>query len=214
MSQSLKKTALVSIPYGLSGFWNENSLSEFREMNPSIKLCMTFYDPLEKIEFDSKLPNFIVSFHNTVPHAQNCTFLTSIDIKLFASPSYVALKGVPKNIEDMRNHSLLAYSYHGSTSFSAEDWGTTLGANEKTPLPIVFRSHSLQTLSVALEEGMGIAGLPSLQNRNLTPILPEVKKTLSVYLSYQNELAYAAEGFERCLKNEIQNLPSPLLEES
>lgn len=100
--------------------------------------------------------------------------LVSYNLKLYASPEYIERFGVPKDVEDLKNHRIIGYGDH-EHHFKGVDWHLTLGMPLGKKLkPFMY----LNVLYTAGEMGLGIVALsPELQvheKSNLVEVLPDV----------------------------------------
>jgi DNA-binding transcriptional LysR family regulator len=101
--------------------------------------------------------------------------LGEIAVQLYAAPGYVARRGQPRSLEDLRRHDLLAIPPAGPTTDLAAVRGRD---GRRLGLVPRVRVNDLLALADLAESGAGIAVLPAyvaapgLARRALVPVLP------------------------------------------
>lgn len=104
---------------------------------------------------------------------------------LCATPDYIAARGLPRNIEDLSQHTLIA---HNADQWRLDGPSGTVGVNVTGPL----RTNSSEVVREALLAGVGIALRstwdvgPELKSGQLVHVLPEYSggKRVAVYGVY------------------------------
>ena len=97
-----------------------------------------------------------------------------------ASPDYLKRKGTPRRPEDLKDHDLIDFSFHGTT----QNWSYPAPDGELITVPVKprVRCNDAQTEKALALAGRGITRLPNLSCQSeleagtLVPILPEFQE--------------------------------------
>lgn len=101
---------------------------------------------------------------------------------LVASPSYIAARGAPATLQDLKEHDCLVFSHpSGRTTWRLTGPGVDGEAKSETEVSVSgrFSSNTAQSLRKAALAGLGIALLPSSMTRRdlragrMVPVLPQ-----------------------------------------
>ena len=132
--------------------------------------------------------------------------LMSVNLRLYASPEYLAENGTPKKVEDLKDHRLICQNTH-STQVSA-------GASFVRHL-LTYGFGSLLTVNnyfgvlQAARNGLGLGVLPDYVVRDfpeLRQVIPELEShEIPVFLAYPSELRQSKRiaAFRDFVTNEI-----------
>ena len=115
--------------------------------------------------------------------------LMQVEMKLYASPEYLARQGTPRSVAELSGHRVVAYSADAPQPHEAADW-------IKSRLSPQRNSHVMMNsyfaVMKAAQNGLGIAALPDYitrENPGLVNILPEeASPPIPVYFTYPEEL--------------------------
>lgn len=165
-------TIKISTPAG----WISNILvmllKDFMDENPAVRLKMKSFD---------RVPDFNRSEADValLPFLPDDPTLTGekvaiLNLALYASPEYLKKNGVPKTVEDLKDHKLISYG-DDSELLKGINWHLELGMPEgKMHEPYVVISN----LYYAAEAGYGIVSLAKentyLKSGKLIEVLPNV----------------------------------------
>ncbi|MFC7049578.1 LysR family transcriptional regulator [Emcibacter nanhaiensis] len=109
---------------------------------------------------------------------------------LYASPEYLSRKGRPKTVDDLDNHSLIAYGHVPSAPIQSMDWALTEGTLE--PRKPSLRVNSIYGVLQAVKAGIGIAALPDYLvqgSMNVVRVLEDTEgPEFDAYITYPQEL--------------------------
>ena len=123
-----------------------------------------------------------------------CEYLLSVEKKLYASVDYIRIYGEPQTVDDLINHSIMAFPQPEThPNYRDINWILTLGMPEGKFHNPVYTSNSIENLINAAEKGMGIIGsyeqYKIIKQSNLKNILPDIKdKPLKEYFIYPDYL--------------------------
>jgi len=133
--------------------------------------------------------------------------LMEINLRLYASRSYVERVGAPKNPEDLINHRLISYSSNAPQPGEAREWLCRQLSNERTSHLMINSYFGVMKAAV---NGLGVAALPDYITRDtpdLVNILPEEHSPpITVYFVYAEELRKSKRvlAFRDFILNEIE----------
>lgn len=144
-------------------------LAEFREAHPNVVLRYLTGNRLFRLEYGEA---HVAIRAGTAPQDPDNVVQSLLRqrVGLYAAPSYVARKGVPKGAEDFVDHHFIGADDEDSRA-PFHQW-----LREKVPLEnIVFRSTDMRSLQIAVLEGVGIGFLAKWEasrNPDLIEVYP------------------------------------------
>ena len=100
------------------------------------------------------------------------------------------INGIPRNISDLDKHSLICFGSGLPSPISNIDWILKIGKDKGKRLP-KFRVNSIYGISLAVENGAGLASLPDYMvadKPHLVRVLPNLEGP-----SYQTYFVYTEE---------------------
>jgi DNA-binding transcriptional LysR family regulator len=147
-------------------------IKSFLEDNPDVRLSIKSYDGVpdfSRSETDVALLPYMPDDPDLIGLK-----LMSLHLGMFASPEYLKEHGVPKSIDDLKDHRLISYGDHEHSLVNI-NWHLSLGMPAgQTHEPYL----TINNLYYAAEEGFGIVTLAKenvlLRDNRLLPVLPEV----------------------------------------
>ncbi len=164
---------IVTTPY-VGSTWLIEYLKEYLKSYPEVSiriLCKT--ENLDPQEADVAICTYIPHHPNLIQHP-----FKSFSMGLWASPQYIKEHGIPKNIEDLDNHKILAYTQNLTDPYGNFSWILTLGAKTHQIRKPYLEINSLEGLVNATIEGIGIAELAKewseVQTSNLINLFPDL----------------------------------------
>lgn len=183
-TQTLAGPLAVSLPreFGLS-FLNP-SLMAFKSRHPEIQLMVDFDD--HKVDLSRDNYDFTIRITPDVGSDVVAKRIGSSEHKVFASPSYLARKGTPTSLSDLKGHDLLQFGSARRSNWMFKDIAGKAQTLEFQPS---LNSNSGMFLLEATLAGLGIARLPdficqpSIASGTLFPILTDlVTPEFGIYL--------------------------------
>ncbi len=183
-TQTLAGPLTVSLPreFGLS-FLNP-SLMAFKARHPEIQLMVDFDD--HKVDLSRDNYDFAIRITPDVGSDIVAKRIGSSEHKVFASPSYLARKGTPTSLSELKGHDLLQF---GSSRRSNWMFKNISGKAQTFEFQPSLNSNSGMFLLEATLAGLGIARLPdficqpSITSGTLIPILTDlVTPEFGIYL--------------------------------
>ncbi len=183
-TQTLAGPLTVSLPreFGLS-FLNP-SLMAFKTRHPEIQLMVDFDD--HKVDRSRDNCDFAIRITPDVGSDIVAKRIGSSEHKVFASPSYLARKGTPTSLSELKGHDLLQF---GSSRRSNWMFKNISGKAQTFEFQPSLNSNSGMFLLEATLTGLGIARLPdficqpSITAGTVIPILTDlVTPEFGIYL--------------------------------
>jgi DNA-binding transcriptional LysR family regulator len=162
--------------------------TEFMKRYPKIRLNIVSDDKNPT----SVLQDYDVAILPYIPDSSHLRSekLTTFHLGLFASPKYVEKFGVPKTLEELDHHQLIAYADRDRYIGGNINWHLTAGCN-----PGERREPYLQVnnLFYAVEEGLGIAPLVKeshlVGRSDFIEVLPDIPGvSIDVYYVYPEHM--------------------------
>ncbi len=181
----------VTMPVGFGTIWLAPRLEHLFAANPGLTMDLMLTEQV----LDLAMREADVAIRMTPPAQADLVRrpLMEVQVRLYASPAYIARNGEPETLEDLKNHKILGYSPNThQAAAAARDWiRDTLD---------IARTHTLTVnnyygLLQAAEHDLGIAALPDYAvtgRTGIRPIAPELKSPpFTVYLVYPEELRHS-----------------------
>ena len=168
---------------GFSSMYLSKYIHEFLNQYPDIKLSVKSLTNLKQSEF---LSNGI-AIHPYIKGLQGYEqiFLTSFTFKLYASKSYLKKNGVPRSLDDLDHHRLIAYSLDKSYSYFDMNWHLKRGKAEGVKRPYCIEVDSTFGRCRLAANDVGIISVPKehpeVKTFDLIEVLPEIDAPAYVY---------------------------------
>ncbi|MCC6737320.1 MAG: LysR family transcriptional regulator [Bauldia sp.] len=155
----------ISITDGLGTFWMMPLLVEFSRANPNLILQVDCaVDSADVLRFEADLS---IQFSRPDAPEQIVTRLGSLHAYPYASQGYADRFGLPKTLEEMKNHRLVDQV---SPRYPEGTWSRYLGIPIEGIVGI--RSNASTSVFYAIEKGAGIGALPTFACALDAPVVP------------------------------------------
>ena len=116
--------------------------------------------------------------------------LYKFQFKIYSSPEYIEKFGIPKDVNDLAKHKIIAFGHDVEPSIP--DVNCILDLIPKNKKPKTLFISNMYGVMRAIGGGAGIGALPEYMKsskNNLVPILPDAKTPKAViYFTYPPEL--------------------------
>jgi DNA-binding transcriptional LysR family regulator len=132
------------------------TLVAFMRAYPEIKLDLDFSDRV--VDVIEEGFDVVVRFAEVGDSRLMTRALGTYRRRLVAAPAYLAAKGVPLTLDDLKAHACLRHKFPTSGKF--ERWLRPEHANVESELPRTAVASTLEPIVFMAEQGMGIAYLP------------------------------------------------------
>jgi DNA-binding transcriptional LysR family regulator len=180
---------IVTSPH-VGASWLMSYLREYLDLHSEVRI--TIIGVTEKIN----VVDADVAICTKVPHHPNLIqrYLTSFHIGLWASPCYLERHGIPKTLDSLKDHQMLAYGDDILSPYGHLSWVLDLGTMPHLIDRPYLKINSLEGLVNAAKEGLGIAQisgeLPSIKNSDLVNVLPELNRPIvDLYYIYKENMS-------------------------
>ena len=199
----------VSSPISLGSNWLLSVISDFMETYPDIEVRLILEDSehdLTAFDVDCALRPWPSTQDGVIERR-----IGTMSQSLYASDSYLAQYGAPKNIEDLDNHHFVAFGDLIPPKLSSSNWVLTAGRQEDDPRKPILSINNLHGLMRAAEAGIGLVGLPDYMvamSRRLVKVLPNLRgESFDVFFVYPVEMrgSMKAKVFRQFLMDVTKN---------
>ena len=185
-----KGPLIVATPVAIGTMWLIPQLAEFQQLYPDITISLHVSDT--EVNVAMREADCAIQIHESNAPDIIQRKITTIHNDLYASNDYLRKNGVPRSVDDLADHQLIAFGENHRAPFSGVDWMLKLGGKKKIALHADFKLNSLFGILRAVEQGMGIAGLPDYMvrgARNVSPVLPNINgPAVDAFFVYGTEL--------------------------
>ncbi|QPC43728.1 LysR family transcriptional regulator [Kaustia mangrovi] len=184
-SGNLRLTTTV----GLGTIWVTPRLNEFIELYPEINVELLLDD--RELDLGMREADIAIRLRRPVQPDLIQRRLFTVHHHIYASPDYIRRHGMPRTLEDLDNHVVLAFGT--APSYLADvNWLEMAGREPGNPRRPALRINNVYGLRRAVESGIGIASLPDYivgRDSNLVQLLREAEvPEFDTYLVYPEEL--------------------------
>jgi len=180
----------ITSPISLGSNWLLSVLPEFIKTYPDIDVELILEDEehdLSAFDVDCALRPWPSTQGDLIERR-----IGTISQSLYASDSYLSIHGAPSSVDDLDNHSIIAFGDLTPSRLNAANWVLTAGRDNQPARKPIISVNNLHGLMRAAEAGLGLVGLPDYMvtvSRKLARVLPSVKGTdFDVYFVYPTEM--------------------------
>lgn len=183
-------------------------MKKFVEKNPQVKIRIYTQD--DNFNFFSLGVDCAI-----LPKIDNHEGLTvrkigSLNFVYYASQSYLAQYGMPKSLEDIKNHRVMSFYLNHQGYVGNVDWHLKGENGEELLKPTMTINNALTTISAA-SEGYGMVMLPRglnlLNALDFTEVLPDkISRTFDYFYAVRNDEPETSllQEFYQCLMESEQ----------
>jgi DNA-binding transcriptional LysR family regulator len=170
--------------------WLTPRAREFLQKYPEIQLSLL----LDDTELDLGMREADIAIRMTQPRQPDLIqrHLMTIRFHVYGHVSYLKRKGVPKTVQDLDNHDLIAYPTDMRAPISNINWLLDAGDPPQGTRNPIMRVNNVYAIFKAVESGLGMAALPDYMvegSRDIVRVLPELNgPTVETYFVYAEEL--------------------------
>ncbi|QDL93683.1 LysR family transcriptional regulator [Paroceanicella profunda] len=201
----------VTATTGFGTLWLAPRLGRLYDQYPNLKIQLL----LEERVLDLPMREADVAIRMKEPSQADIIRRRLIDIRmrLYASPEYIATKGLPRTVDELSDHRLLFFTIDSHQVSAGRQWMQRFVDNENTSRLSVNNYFGVLQ---AVRHGLGIGALPeylAVDSPDLVNVLPEeCSDTIPVYFAYAQELRQSkrVEAFRDFVLAEISGLRKAL----
>ena len=180
----------VTAPVAIGSMWLTPLLKEFSRLYPDIEITVIIEDrelDLAMREADVAI-RLLPSKHPDLIEKP----LISLTNSIYASNDYLREHGIPKRIEDLKNHHIISYVNNVQPPFPEVNWLINHPDVRKLKLTPRLKINSINAMRRAVKVGMGIAALPDYmmyRGRHMSKVLTDIEApSTDAYYVYPVEL--------------------------
>lgn len=148
----------VTTTVGLGTGWLTTRVHEFLELYPDVKLELNLLD--EELDLATRQADCAIRLRQPLQADIIQRKLFTVHFHIYASPSYIARHGQPKNLEELDDHRILVFGENTPAYLSDTNWLKTAGRPDGNPRTPVAEVNNMMALRKVTETGAGIAVLP------------------------------------------------------
>ncbi|PPC80701.1 MAG: LysR family transcriptional regulator [Hyphomicrobium sp.] len=180
----------VTAPIGFGTVWLTQRLREFTDLYPDIRIELILTD--EQVDIGMREAD--VAIWTREPEQADLVRrpLFESRVRAFASAQYIRRFGAPKDLADLDQHRIVAYSGLPAQHLDAMSWIETAGRSGLERRAAVLRVNSVVAIKFAIKAGIGIGMIPDYMTEDegeLVPVLPEIEQpTLQMVFAFPEEL--------------------------
>jgi DNA-binding transcriptional LysR family regulator len=173
--------------------WLTPRAREFLQIYPEIQLSLL----LDDTELDLGMREADIAIRMTSPRQPDLIqrHLMTIRFHVYGHVNYLKRKGVPKTVQDLDNHDLIAYPTDMRAPISNINWLLDAGDPPQGTRNPIMRVNNVYAIFKAVESGLGMAALPDYMvegSRDIVRVLPELNgPKVETYFVYAEELRHS-----------------------
>ena len=187
----------ISTTIGFGSTWLTPKINKFTNQFPEMEVSLLMSD--EEMELSNRSADVAVRVKK--PTQANLIFKKFVNFHnhIYGSSDYLKSNGIPRNTSDLDKHSLVCFGSGLPSPISNIDWILKIGKENGKRRP-KFRVNSIYGMSLAIENGAGLASLPDYMvadKPHLVRVLPNLEGP-----SYQTYFVYS-EAFKNDRRLEV-----------
>jgi len=178
----------INTTVGFGSTWLTPRINKFTEQFPEMEISLLISD--EEVDLSKRVADIAVRVKK--PTQSNLIFKKFVNFHnhIYASSDYLQTNGIPRNVNDLDKHNLICFGTGLPSPISNIDWILKVGKEKGKRRP-KFRVNSIYGISLAVENGAGLASLPDYmvaEKPHLVRVLPNLEGP-----SYQTFFVYTEE---------------------
>ena len=179
----------ITVAEFIGSTWLAPRLGKLRDDHPDIQLTVLLDDRILNLgmrEADAAIRLYKPEQPDLIQRQ-----LTTLRFHICASPAYIKKHGQPKDIKDLRNHTLIGFPENVPAPFADPNWLFRLAGVDPQVHNNLLMLNSMYAIQRAVESDAGIAALPSYMirdNPSLEILLPDAERSgVDMYFVYPEE---------------------------
>ncbi len=183
----------VTATVAFGSTWLTPRIREFLQLFPELQLTMLISD--EQVDLGMRQAD--VAIRMTPPTQPDLIqrHLMTVRLHIYGSVDYLKRRGIPKSLDDLKNHDLIIYGNATKAPIENVNWLMTVGDPEPGERRPILRVNNQYAIYRAVRSGLGLAGLPDYMidpNLNVVKVLPDVAgPSADSYFVYPEELRHS-----------------------
>ncbi len=167
---------IVTTTVGLGSTWLAPRINEFLSLYPTIELQIKLQDA--ELDLAMRKADVAIRLHRPTQSDMIQSKLFTVHFHIYASKSYLAKHGTPKNIAELDEHRIITFGDPAPAFLGDINYLERLGRKDDSSRPVALKVNSIFGLLQAARAGIGIAMLPDYATRGepeLARVLDEVE---------------------------------------
>lgn len=166
----------ISTTHPIAAYIINPYLIQYTQINPGIIFEVMAHDDI--IDLIINDVEMAIKPFDLVTRGIIQELLLKLEKKLYTSQKYLDKYGIPKDVDDLKNHHIVAQTDPRKHPYSDIHWILRLGMNLGEMHTPIFTSNSLECLIEAVKEGIGIIScyeeMSIVKDNNLIQILKDI----------------------------------------
>ena len=184
----------VTTTVGLGTGWLTTRIHEFINLYPDVHLDVILAD--NELDLVMREADCAIRLRQPTNPDLIQRKLFTVHLHVYAAPSYIKRFGQPKDMNDLKDHRIIAYGENAPRYLSEMNWLLYHGMDGNRKRDAVFQVNNLRALRRVCEEGTGIAVLPDyiVEDRHaLVQLMPDMEvPEFDTFFVYPAEMRSAA----------------------
>ncbi len=180
----------ITVPEFIGSTWLAPKLKGLREQHPDIQLTILLDDRIYNLgmrEADAAIRLYKPEHPDLVQRQ-----LTTIHFHICASATYIKKHGKPKDVKDLKNHTMIGYPGDVPAPFADPNWLFRIADADPETDNNLIMMNSMFAIHQAVQSGAGLAALPGYlieaSEGNIEIVLPDVTRSgVDMYFVYPEE---------------------------
>ncbi len=184
----------ITATFAFGSIWLASRLGEFKNAYPDIEITLLIDDE----ELDLAMRQADVAIRMMPPRQPDLVqrHLCTIHFHIYAGQKYLETRGAPKNEDDLKRHTLIAYPPNIAAPFQSADWLLDVsGAKSPEGHPDLFLISNMMAIHQAVAAGSGLAVMPDFLvdgDERFVRVLPDLSgPDVEAYFVYPEELRHS-----------------------
>jgi DNA-binding transcriptional LysR family regulator len=180
----------VTSSHGLGTYWLLPRINEFVRDFPELQVHLVFED--RELDLAQREADLAIRMRAPVQADLIQRKLFTVHYHLYGHKDYLARHGAPQTLDDLSNHTLIAYGETAAPEIRDVNWLIDATRRMANGSGRALRINNITGILHATEAGVGIAALPdylAIDRPHLTRVLPDTEgPTFDVHLVYCDAL--------------------------
>jgi DNA-binding transcriptional LysR family regulator len=191
-SESPQGPLRITTTVAFGSVWLTTRLHKFLKQYPEIEVSLVFADS----ELDLAMREADLAIRMAPPSQPDLIRrrLLSMQYHVYAAPSYLEEYGVPKTVQDLHNHRIVAYSERPNRYTANLNWLLEASLDAEAS-PSVLRVNSAYGIFRAVQSGLCLGGLPdyfAITSPDLVRVLIDLPgPQYDIFFVYPEELRHS-----------------------
>lgn len=187
--QSPEGPLRITVAEFVGSMWLARGLVIMREEHPEIQLTILLDDRIYNLGM--READAAIRLHKPEQPDLIQRQLTTLNFHLCASKEYLEKHGTPKNIRDLKKHTLIGFPENVPAPFADPNWLFRIAGVDPEEDTNLIMINSMFGIHQMVRKGAGIAALPDYQiadSSKIEKILPDIERPgINVYFVYPEE---------------------------